>query len=62
MKTDIFKDLVPLLTMDNNDISVLAEEIVNENTSDEDYNNLIELLFKINRLKEEIINEYKYTF
>jgi hypothetical protein len=59
MKTDIFKDLVPLLKMDTQELSELAKDIVREN---QDTMNKIAIQFlfdKINQLGIKVLNEYK---
>ena len=59
MKSNIFKDLVPLLKMDTKELSELAKDIVNEN---QDTMNKIAIQFlfdKINQLGNKVINEYK---
>ncbi len=58
MKTDIFNDLVPLIKMNSEEISLLSRDIVLENNSREGYMAMIVLLNKIGILSKEIMQQY----
>jgi hypothetical protein len=59
MKTDIFKDLVPLLDMDNKQIKQLAIDIIEENKELGDKFKIQKLLIAIQELSSQIFMNYE---
>lgn len=57
MKTDIFKDLSPLLKMNLVEIDNLSKDIVQENKSKSDKENLESLIVRIDFLAEQILEK-----
>ena len=59
MKTDIFKDLVPLLDMDNNQIKNLAIDIIEENKQLGEKFFIQKLLIQFQELSSQIFMNYE---
>jgi hypothetical protein len=59
MKTDIFKDLVPLLEMDNKQIKDLAIGIIEENKQLGEKFFVQQLLIKVQELSSQIFMNYE---
>jgi len=59
MKTDLFKDLVPLLKMNNEQIKDLAISIIEENKELEDKFKIEKLLIQIQELSYQIFLNYE---
>jgi len=59
MKTDIFKDLVPLCNMTIKEVNELSDSIIEENKDPKDKQSLKELLYTIDYLVQNIAPKLK---